>query len=267
MRTSIYALLAASLIILAGSCSEEEKALTCAPSNARIGSDSIVYQYNASVKLTAMLHFEYGRRLTGRDDIKYDANGRPNEVVSAHVLSDGEVRVFETHKLFYSSDGKLSSLNSWSGPTATGDPFVTSFTHDTKGRISVREMTLFPGVTRTYRYEYDAKDNVTSVYFRNYSSTEEVLGQQYTAFDAHERFFAGSDALKLINLYVYGYEPSRNNKTRAVITYTNPSTWFSAPVIVNYTMTYDDQGFVNSLSSDSFSAGDAPFYSINYECQ
>lgn len=75
------------------------------------------------------------------------------------------------------------------------------------------------------------------------------------------------DALKLINLYVYRYEPSRNNKTRAVITYTNPSTWFSAPVIVNYTMTYDDQGFVNSLSSDSFSAGDAPFYSINYECQ
>lgn len=267
MRVSIYALLATSLIILSGSCSDDEKALTCSPSNARIGRDSIVYQYNASTRLTAMLHFEYGRRLTRRDDIKYDANGRPNEVVSAHILSDGEVRIFETHKLLYASDGKPSSLNSWTGSTATGDPFVTTFTHDTKGRLSVREMVLFPGVTRTYRYEYDTKDNVTIVFFRDYSSTEEVLGQQYTAFDSYERFFAGSDALTLIDLYVYGYEPSRNNKTRAIITYINPSTWFSVPVTVNYTMTYDDQGFVNSLSSDSFSAGDTPFYSINYECR
>jgi hypothetical protein len=251
--------------IITLSCSEGENEVTCMPENVHFGPDSISYEYNASRHLTAILYYS-GSQLQTRDAIKYSADGKLIQLTKSHIWPDHE-QISETHKLLYANDGNPLTLNSWNGPTTTDQPFVTTFTHDSQGRLLTREPALIPGVTSSYRYEYDSKGNVTKLFFRNYGSEDEVLGQEYTAFDNHERFFNGSDDLKTINIYIYKYEPSKNNVTSATIKYSSPGSYYGEPQLVNYVFTYNDRGLVTSRHTDNFLAGLGQFFNINYGCK
>jgi hypothetical protein len=264
---------AAFLLILCTSMliscdNDDEKQKMCFPINLRSATDSIVYEYNSSRRLTRILYYSNSTQISRRDEVSYDSKRQLSHVRRIHVLYDGTEDVYETYELIYDSEGKPKTLTLWLYEM-TPPAQVTTFSHDANGRLLTRKIELgFSfGFFSTYRYEYDEKGNVLRTYYRPYGVQEEVLGDENITFDPHLRFYANMKDLEILNLYVFKYEPSKNNRLTTIVYWDSPSGKYETPKTVNYLTTYNTDGLINSLRQDYLFLPGFTFYNLNYECR
>jgi hypothetical protein len=93
----------------------------------------------------------------------------------------------------------------------------------------------------------------------------EVLGAENTSFDDKARFYAGSKELGILNVFVFGYEPSKNNKLQSTISWNNPGEQNTSPRTETYTLEYNDDGLITALSTTAFTSV-FTFLKLKYTC-
>ena len=264
-RLLLFSLLLTLQVFLSCSSDDEPAPEVCVPLVAINGLTTYNYEYNESGRLERIEYYE--TRPEKEDLLTYDSKGRLIKVIRRWIQLD---YTYETYELDYNNQGKPATMRSW-GQDTSYPPEVTTFSYDTKGRLTIREKTVATFV-RSYRYEYDNNDNVTKVFLKGIdinNQDDEVLGRENLSFDTRPRFYAASPELETLNVYVFTYEPSKNNVLSSSVTWINHGTYFSAPTDITYTVGYNEKELVNSLNL-SFTPGSFPdfvFYSMEYKCK
>jgi hypothetical protein len=255
--------------ILTSCDKSNDPALTaCRPLNARSGTDSIVYNYSSNNRLTSIQYFNgFGLHLMQyQDNLTYDSKGNMIELVHNYYDSyDKAIHSLDIYELSYTADNKADTLKRW-GRTKTGDPWITKFSYDSKGRLERRDGFVFKtSFTDSYRYEYDANNNVSKIFFK-LIYTDEFLGRENIEFDNQRPFYAGNKDLETVNIYIYKYQPNRNNCKKSIIKNQNPYEAFLEPFTVDYKITYNEKGLINGLSTDNPLIEEFFYRLLNYKC-
>jgi hypothetical protein len=255
-------------ILLSCDKSDDPALTVCRPEYARTGTDSIVYNYSSTNRLISIQYYNaFGIHLLQyQDDLTYDSkNNLTGFVHNYYSFSDKAIHPIDIYELSYTSDNKPDTLKRWGG-VKNDYPFITKFSYDSKGRLERRDAFVFKtSFTDSYRYEYDAKDNVSKIFFKRINS-DEYLGRENIEFDNQRPFYAASKDLETVNVYIYRYQPNQNNCKKSIITGQNPYTTFLQPVTVDYKITYNEKGLINSLSTDNILIEEFFYRLLNYKC-
>lgn len=226
----------------------------CKPAYVRsFSGDSVVYNYDATNRLTSISYFDhYSPNVQFQDNLELDVAGN---VIGLQKIFVPSGRVDQSFKLSYSA-GKPDTLKTWSGPSNSEFYSFTAFKYDDKGRLIERHSgsSMTASISNRYRYEYNEDGNVSKTFF-TFMDNPEFLGWENTSFDKYPRFFSGSKELETVNIFMYNYDPSINNKLTATYNAANPQLTFSEPVDVAFTATYNGQ----LIESHAF-----PFHQIDY---
>ena len=168
------------------SCNSDDpdpKAKPCKPvslySSHSISFDSVQYAYSASGRLDKLLYYE-GGKVNETDQLEYNAQ---EKLFSVTRKSEFQEKPFNTFEFAYNSDGRIDKMYSWPSDTSV-PPMATTFTYDTKGRLS----TMTDDFYET-RYEYTDGDNVAKIFYTPTHYGSESLGRENHSYDTHERFF------------------------------------------------------------------------------
>lgn len=240
----------------------------CKPHSLLYETDSIVYTY-AGHRITTVIYYGSGV-ITNRDEFTYDSEGRLSTVAKLLIAFDGSAAVDSHHTITYDGNGRPKTLatDSYSGHYETG------FTHNDKAQLASAETTYgdqhwYVGTTR---YEYDDNGNVPKVYYTlnlNGKYTE-VLARENLSFDNKEKFYVNTPELKVLNEYVYGYLPNKNNCLGSTVYYYSYAQHFASPLSINFVATYDDKDQIRSLQSDGTNtklySGEVLFKTVVYNC-
>gem|GEM_PF-7097170 len=248
-------------------CRDKDIAPACKTHALIYDTDSVVYSY-ADGRVKTVLYYGSGA-LLNRDDIEYNSSGQPADISKSNVGLDGTLTSDSHHSLSY-ENGKPSELvtDSYAGH------FTTQFDYDESGRLSTAETRSgynqrFVGTTR---YEYDANGNVPKVYYTiNINGVvKEVLARENLSFDSSEKFYNETPELKILNEYVYGYLPNRNNCLGSTVYYYSYAQHFASPLSISFIATYDDEGQIKSLQTEGQNtqlySGEVLFKNVIYDC-
>ena len=238
----------------------------CKPHALLYDTDSIVYNYdNGRVKTVA--YYISGRQ-TNQDEFNY-LNDRLVTVSKLTIEFDGSSTLDSHHVISYNDQGRPSMLTT---DSYTGH-FITEFTHQ-DGKLTKSETTYgaiqdFVGSTR---YEYDANGNIPKVYYtiNTNGGVKEVLARENLSFDDKDKFYLNAQELRIVNEYVYGHLPGKNNCLSSTVYYYSYAQHFSSPLSVTFTSAYNDQGMISTLKKDGTSpqlnSGEVLFNKVSYNC-
>jgi hypothetical protein len=190
-------------------------------------------------------------------------------VAKSSLRFDNTWATSANHSITYGSDGLPLSLVT----DSDNGHLTTTFTHDNNKRLTEAETTsgfnkLFVGTTR---YEYDADGNIPKVYYtiNLNQQIQEVLARENLSFDTKDKFYIGVPELKIVNEYVYGFLPNKNNCLESTVYYYNYAQRFVEPQAITLTSAYDEQGLITSLksaTSGQFYSGEVLFNNVLYNC-
>jgi hypothetical protein len=249
-----------TIIIFTSSCGDEDIAVPCLPLSLTSFGEDIRYQYDDQGKLASISYYSQGGSFAKRKIVVSYINGRLSGAIDKAIDPDGTEILINKYDLEYTGDkpGKLLvGLNQDSRTT-------TEFSYDSKGRLVLLTKGFGSMITKT-RYEYNDKDNVVKIFYTSPGTTVEVLGAENTSFDDKARFYAGSKELGILNVFVFGYEPSKNNKLQSTISWNNPGEQNTSPRTETYTLEYNDDGLITALSTTAFTSV-FTFLKLKYTC-
>jgi len=238
MRRIILCMLVHMGLLILLSCESDSDPHVCRLTSLRVLDDSTVFEYNTANKVERIVHHILGSDHTQEDVLEYDDNGRLIHV--SFFGSDPNV-AFQNYELVYDSHGYPEKLHMW-GADTSAPPLVTTFFHDSKGRLIKREFLNGVDVT-SYIYEYDSRDNVVRFFYK-YEANPEVLGHENLLFDDRQRFFAGVSQLDVLYVYVHKFEPGKNNVTKTTFYAGGPFNVYRQPNEIVNEISYDEQGRV-----------------------
>jgi YD repeat-containing protein len=241
----------ATIVFAACSDPHNEEVQICKPAYAlSYTGDSIVYDYDAN-RLTSLSYFsDHSSTIAFKDQLEFDGSGN---VIGMQKIFVPTGIISESYTLSYSG-GRPDTLKY--GPPSHPDYFFTAFKYDDKGRLTERNSGISGSnhISDRYRYEYNEDDNVIKTFF-SVMDEPEFLGWENTSFDNYPRFFATTEELEIVNIFIYKYEPSKNNKLTAVYNAVNPRVTFTPPADIIFTSTYNE-GLIESHS--------VPFHQTSY---
>jgi len=249
------------------SCRDKDPAPVCKTHSLTYDTDSVVYSYTDG-KIKTVFYYGSGA-LLNRDDIEYNASGQPADVSKLNVAPDGSLILESRHSLVYENDRPSKLItDSYAGH------FTTKFDYDESGRLLTAETSwgygeAFVGSTR---YEYDENGNIPRVYYTiNLNGVrKEVLARENTSFDSNEKFYSKTPELKIVNEYIYGYLPNKNNCLGATVYYYSYAQHFASPLSITFIATYDDEGQIKSLQTEGQNtqlySGEVLFKNVIYDC-
>jgi len=252
------------------SCHDKDPApAPCKPHSLLYDTDSIVYSYTQG-RITKVLYYASGNQ-NYEDDIEYNAAGLPSTIGKFMIAIDGERSVDAYNTLTYDDNGLPASLVT----DSYSSRYTTTFTHNSAGQLieaKTRSGFQMDFVGNT-RYEYDDNGNVPRVYYtvNVNGNIQEVLARENLAFDDKEKFYSNSRELTIMNVYVYGYLPNKNNCLGSTVHYYSYVQHFTSPLSINFAATYNDNGYIQSLQSDTpntrLYSGEVLFKNIVYDCR
>ena len=144
--------------------------------------------------------------------------------------------------------------------------FVTTFTYDSKGRLSATA-----DIFNITYYEYNENNNAAKVFYENLNTGNKELGRENISFDDNPRFFANVPELIILNTIVNKYEPSKNNVKSSIVYMPNSGTKFGESKTYNYNLMYDKSGMPisNSIPWEYTQDGlpEINFKNFKYSCQ
>lgn len=238
----------------------------CVPHALKTENDSVVYAYVGGHVKTASYYA--GGRMNAVAEFSYNKSAQLISVTKSNII-DGDDYIDSYNALSYGTDGRPTLLETTQSGSQT---LRTRFTHNTSGQL-VKAETLYTGFSLGItRYEYDANGNIPKVYYTVYINNEktEVLARENLSFDDKEKFYVNSPDLKLLNEYVYGYLPTKNNCLSSTVYYHSYEQRFTSPQSVTFTSTYNDDGLITSLISEGTStqlySGEVLFNKVVYSC-
>lgn len=250
------------LVIHLVSCSSDDDsrpANKCVPQTLWAYGDSIVYDYTASGKLSRILYYG-SKTLIKVEKLEYDNKQRLSKFIRKY---EAQTMPFQTFEIIYGTADKPERIDSWGANTST-PAIVTNIVHDAKGRLSTKSGPC----NYLYRYEYDDNDNVKKIFCNDFLTGTEELARENHTFDTHQRFYANSPDLKIVNEYIFNHEPSQNNTLTATVYYPYANTKFITPVNVTFTLSYDGKNMItgknNLLVSD---VGEFNYNFCKYKCE
>lgn len=221
------------------SCESDENPLICRPTSLRVLDDSIVFEYNEANKVKRIIHYILGTDHIQEDVLEYDDRGRLARV-SFFGVGDPQ-QAFQNYELVYGNHAYPEQLYAW-GADTSAPPFVTTFYHDSKGRLTKRESLAGVDLTSDI-YEYDVRDNVIRFFYK-YGINPEVLGHENLLFDDRQRFFGSVSQLDVLYIYIHKFEPGKNNVTSTRLYAGGPFDVYAQPNNIANEISYDDQGRV-----------------------
>ncbi len=249
-----------AIVIFASSCGDEDITAPCLPLSLTSFGEDIRYQYDDQGKLTSISYYSQGGSFAKRIIVLSYSNSRLSGATDKAIDPDGTETLINKYDLEYAGDKPaklLIGLNADARQT-------TKFSYDTKGRLVLRTREFGSMITKT-RYEYNDQDNVVKIFYTSPSNTVEVLGAENTSFDDKARFFTGSKELEILNVFVFSYEPSKNNKLQSTISWNNPGEQNTIPRIETYLLEYNDDGLITTLSTTAFTSA-FTFFNLKYTC-
>lgn len=260
-RTTIISLSIITILLI--NCSKSDSIQIYRPANVICCGDSVVYVYDGNGRFSE-IDFWSGNKIHERNVATY-SNGKIVKFRKSYPIPNspdypGPIYTFE-----YGSNGLPSYIVAYLYGNFDIPSDTIYFTHDNLNRLVKRETRLNNFTYNYTRYEYSPDNNVTKTYYGVDSSTPEILGAEYFTFDNHKRFFAGSPELTIIEVYVFEYQPSINN---AITMRQSGGKVFSygTPADVTYQITYNNQGLVNSVTTNYSFSSELIFHSMNYAC-
>jgi hypothetical protein len=257
-------IVALSILFSCNSDDPDPKAKACKPlslhSSHSTSFDSVQYAYSASGRLDKLLYYEAGK-VNETDQLEYNAQEKLLRVTRKYEFQENP---FNTHEFAYDSDGRIDKMYSWLS-SASDPPMETTFTYDTKGRLSTMTDVFYET-----RYEYTDGDNVAKIFYTPTHYGGESLGRENHSFDTHERFFASVPELATVNIYIFRYEPSKNNVTSTKIYMPNPGTTFGVSQELLFNLKYDGNDMLTSNYVDYWlleGLTEVNFKKMRYSCQ
>lgn len=249
-----------SVFIIASSCKDEEVTAPCLPLSLTSFGQDIRYEYDEQIKLTSISYYSQGGSFVSRRvDLTY-TNGKLSGAIDKSIDPSGVEILLNKYDLEYTGD-KPSKLLIGLNPDSRE---TTKFSFDAKGRLLVRTKEFGSMITKT-RYEYNEKDNVIKIFYTSAVSTTEVLGLENISFDDKARFYSGSKELEILNVFIFGYEPSKNNKLQSSVSWSNPSIQNTPPSTEVYQLEYNDNALITSQLTTAFTS-EFTFFRLKYTC-
>jgi hypothetical protein len=260
---SLTGIVALSILFSCNSDDPEPSAKACKVlslhSSHRTNFDSVQYAYSASGKLDKLLYYLSGK-VFETDQLEYDAQEKLFRVTRKYEFQE---QPFNTHEFEYNSAGRIDKMYSWSSTSVP--PNETTFTYDTQGRLS----TITDDFYET-RYEYTDGNNVGKIFYTSVHHGGEIVGRENKSFDTHQRFYANVPDLATLNIYIFRYEPSKNNVTSTKIYMPNAGTTFGTPQEILFSLKYNGNDMLTSNYVDYWlleGAAEANFKKMRYSCQ
>lgn len=239
--------------------------------------DSAVFIYGSSNRLERISYYQLSR-VYNYDTIEYNSKGQLTKLTKYQIDHNvGVSRVMTTYSLEYDSKNKPLKVlvkNTLSYP----ESMTWDFTHDDKSNLSeitAEHQNPFVEVRNSVKYEYNVEGNVVKVFYKKYEGENNgeyqfsnVLARENLKFDNKATYYSTSKDLLLINTYLYGYFPSKNNTLQTKIFYINPEEWHRDPLLVNISVNYNNQGKIIRSESGEITTSqiENKIYSIKYAC-
>jgi hypothetical protein len=266
-----YLVLAGSLVmlLLIESCDNDPSPVVCRPEGLRVGTDSILFNYDGSARVNLISYIDVFRHKAQQDELTFNSEGRLITVTKKVFPLSAPSYVEFVHTLRYDEEGRPRDLVSQG---ASSNSIITEFTHDEEGRLSVASTSSDGDFIGSTRYEYNDSGNITKVFYTlnlNRQITE-VLARENFTFDDKEKFYINVPELKICNEYLYAYLPNRNNCLSAKVYYYTYHQRFANPLSVSFQASYNEQGLIQSLESTGATtqlySGDVLFERMSYSC-
>ncbi|SHH57275.1 hypothetical protein SAMN04488109_4425 [Chryseolinea serpens] len=252
------------VVVLSQCSSDDDKTSICSPANVFTGSDSIVYVYDGNNHL-AEIQTLGGKTVSERYVMTY-TDGKLTQCTHSFPQVSGPDLTTETFTFSYGSNGKPATRTYAQGSGPTFETIVYSY--DEKDRLTQRVTKVFDSPIMSTRYEYNG-DNVSKIYYVQSPGDDEILGAELLNFDNHQRFFAGSPDLILVETYIFNYEPSINNVMAMKISAT-PGTTYGVAFSYTWQIGYNEQGYVKSITTVNSNGYLFPIFTfsrMNYTCR
>jgi hypothetical protein len=238
---------------------------TCLPVQISVykGVDSVAILYNDTNRLTEMQFFGTGSNIRARCVMTY-ADDKLATFTKLYPTKEGVEVVFQTYTFAYNTHGKPSTVTVDYGDGNSAE--IITYAYDERDRLINREFKSHGNLTLNVRYEYSG-NNVSKTFLTRGRGATEILSEELLSFDSHSRFFSGSADLTLVLIYILNWDPSLNN-LRAEKIYATVNDNYAPPLDVHYDMTYDDHGYVQSLTdNDSYHDYTLNFRQVVYKCE
>ncbi len=261
----IIAILLSSVLI---TCSDSHNEIKiCLPvsivssNTAASGTDSILYIYGDNNRLAEL---QYHDADASREQFLLSYTDE-KLTKCVHTYDQSGTNVTETHVFAYGGNGKPSSKTRAFG----SDPAIetVNYVYDEKDRLVQRNTESSGSLKQRTRYEYNDDNNVSKIYYIQGPGKNEIIGTENLTFDDHKRYYAGSPDLTFVETYIFDTDPSANNPLS--LNYAaEPGYTFPAPVTLTYTLAYDENGYVKSLSFyNPFFPTELLSAQVNYTCR
>jgi len=249
-----------TFFIFTCSCKDEEIKIICLPLSLTSNGQDIRYEYDDQGMLISVSYYSQGGSFASRKIIPSYNSDKISGGIDKVINPDGIEILLNKYDIEYIGD-KPSKLLTGLNPDSRE---ITTFSYDTKGRLELRTRAFGSMVTKT-RYEYNDQDNVIKIFYTSAIATTEVLGAEIISFDNKTRFYSGSKALEILNVFAFDYEPSKNNKLQSNVSWDNPSIQNIPPRTETYLLGYNDDGLITSISTTPFTSG-FTFFGLKYTC-
>jgi hypothetical protein len=264
MRTlkGLTGIVAFSILFSCNSKDPEPSAKACKPvsihSTHSTNFDSVQYAYSTSGKLDKLLYYQGGKAYE-TNQLEYNAQGKLLRVTRKYEFQEKPFNTFE----FAYREGRIDKMYLWADTSVP--PMEITFTYDTKGRLSTRTDDFYET-----RYAYTDDGNVEKIFYTSTHYGSESLGKENHSFDTHERFFASVPELATLNIYIFRYEPSKNNVTSTKIYMPDAGTTFGTPHEISLALKYDSNDMLTSNYVDYWlveGLTEVNFKKVRYSCQ
>lgn len=237
--------------------------------------DSIRYKYSDS-QILEKIEYKNASRVYYYDTIQYNSKGQISKVSNFYLdPDDDKVTLQKQYTFSYDSKNLAKSVDI---VVPQGLNMTWSYIHDEKSRlteITLEHNSLGIIVANSVRYEYNTDGNVVKVFYKviNGGNTSELLLKDTLAienlsFDQKPTFYTSSKQLQFVNTYLYRYLPNKNNVLKSKNYYFSPTTSYSEPQTFEYSVSYNNRGYIKSSRSTSTSIPIIENYieGISYYC-
>ena len=267
---TVVAILLSFVLITCGDSHNETKiclpaslVTSIASSTVTAGPDSLIYVYGDNNRLAELRYLN-----EDSSDEQFLLSYSDEKLVTClHVYVQSGTPVTETNVFAYGSNGRPSSKTRAFG----SDPAIetVNYVYDDKDRLVQKETkTVSSGTLKQRtRYEYNDDNNVSKTYYIQGPGKDEIIGQENLSFDNHQPYYAGSPDLAFVETYIFDADPSINNVV-SLNYYAKPGYTFPDPIVLTYTWTYDENGYVKSISFyNPFFPTELVSAQVNYTCR
>lgn len=237
-RLLLFLLLIPSMSLIY-SCDDDQHKVW-RPVSLRNQDDSMLFVYTDAGRVASVIHHIPITTYIQEEQLEYDDNGKLKRV--SFFANNGQL--VKLCELTYDDKGYPQKMNVW-GSNLSVEPTVTTFYHDTKGRLTKREFTNGIDVTAGI-YEYDNDDRLIRFSYQD-ESDPVVLGREYLSWDNRRRFFGWVSELDILYIYIQGFDPGKTNVLTSRIYANSPLDIYPEPLDLTNVIHYDKKGKVETV--------------------